>query len=134
MLSTTAPIKERTLEFMRSKGLTVYEFAKKIEVSPGVFYGRGLQSELSGDIIGKILTAYPEVNPYWLITGKGPMIMNESTRNLTEIQELLNDLVKKIAIYQEINDLILTKANEVKEKLSNYGRTKSKNDNHSSTE
>lgn len=49
MLSTTAPIKERALEFMRFKGLTVYEFAKKIEVSSGVFYGKALQSELSGD-------------------------------------------------------------------------------------
>jgi transcriptional regulator with XRE-family HTH domain len=53
-------------------GVLQEEFAKKISISKSSV-GRFEREERSPDIedLNKILTAYPEINPAWLLTGEG---------------------------------------------------------------
>lgn len=66
-----APIKQRIIEFLKDGGVVKESFYEKAGISPSNFKGTGLNSEIGGDKIAKILSIFPELNPDWLITGKG---------------------------------------------------------------
>ncbi len=69
-----SPIKARILEFLDFKKEEKKKFFEGIGASPSNFRSSGLKSEAGGDVIAKILSKYPELNPDWLTTGKGQMI------------------------------------------------------------
>jgi hypothetical protein len=66
-------IKERILYYAESYGINKTELYSKLNVAASNFKGIGLKSEIGGDKIVKFLTLYPNVNPGWLLTGKGSM-------------------------------------------------------------
>jgi phage repressor protein C with HTH and peptisase S24 domain len=72
-------IKENILYFIEKQGLTKSDFYDKTDVAASNFKGAGLKSEIGGNNIVKILTCYPEINPEWLLTGKGSMLKTESS-------------------------------------------------------
>jgi hypothetical protein len=76
-----SPIKERVLEYIKYKGITKDFFCTETSISLSNFKGDGTKSELGGDKIVGILTMYSDINPEWLLTGKGDMlkVANEST-------------------------------------------------------
>lgn len=74
-------IKDRVMEFIDYKQIAKYKFCNIVGLSKGNFSGDALQSELGGDQISKILNTYPEINPDWLILGKGKMIRKNSYNN-----------------------------------------------------
>jgi transcriptional regulator with XRE-family HTH domain len=65
-------MKERIEQILEDKGITQAEFANRVGISPATithfFNGR---NNLSEAVISKILLAYPEINPIWLLDGKG---------------------------------------------------------------
>ena len=70
-------IKDRILYFISYQGITKTEFFDKTEISPSNFKGIGLNSELGGDKLVKIITTYPIVSPGWLLTGEGSMLRSD---------------------------------------------------------
>lgn len=66
-------IKENILQFIENKGIVKADFWRKTEIASSNFKGKNLLSEIGGSQIVKILTAYPELNPDWLLTGAGSM-------------------------------------------------------------
>lgn len=110
------------------------KFAKSINVAPQVISNivSGRKSKHSYDIIRAILSTYDDINPEWLITGKGDMI-----RDTNKVQEelalykkppqkddmidfLKNQLIKKDEI---IDKLLKTESIEIKKNdknISNY--------------
>lgn len=60
--------------FIDSQSIKKEAFYKKIELSASNFKGSGAKSEIGGEKIVKIITEYPNVNPEWLLTGKGEML------------------------------------------------------------
>lgn len=63
--------KERILQFIDYKGISKNKFYIETGISNGVL---DKKSGLSMDTVEKFYSKYPEINPEWLLTGKGEMI------------------------------------------------------------
>lgn len=65
-------MKERIEQILEDKRITQAEFANRAGISPAtithLFNGR---NNLSETVVSKILLAYPEINPIWLLEGRG---------------------------------------------------------------
>lgn len=64
-------ITDRILQFLDYKGITKYEFHKKNNFSNGFL---DKSRAIGSDKCAIILENYPEINPEWLIMGKGEML------------------------------------------------------------
>ncbi|MDB4158112.1 hypothetical protein N9609_01330 [bacterium] len=80
----TETISERVKQLIEHEGISVMGFEKKINVGNNSI-GTGIKrkSNLSGDILSKILNKYDYINPKWLLTGKGEMLIE----NLSIVSE-----------------------------------------------
>jgi|GEM_PF-1608395 len=67
-------IQERLIQFIEYKGITPYRFCKNLGFSLGYLDKRGV---IGTDKYLKIIEYYPEINPRWLLSGKGPMLQSE---------------------------------------------------------
>ena len=67
-------VKERIMEFIRCEKIPVYRFEKACGISNG--YIRSINKTPGADKISKILSAYPNLNPNWLLTGEGSMLID----------------------------------------------------------
>lgn len=69
--------RKRIIYFIEHQGIKPKYFLEKTGLSKG-FIDRSHQKSGATDIhLSKILEAYPELNPEWLITGKGEMIRSD---------------------------------------------------------
>lgn len=68
-------INERFEKFFEYKHITRSDFEKKCGLSNG--YTRNLRDSPSSKKLKDILTAFPEINPLWLQTGDGDMIVSD---------------------------------------------------------
>lgn len=71
-----APIKQRILKYIDIKGIEKKKFFDSISVAASNFRSKSLYSEVGGDVIAKISSKYPDINPQWLLTGKGEMLID----------------------------------------------------------
>jgi len=69
-----SPIKQRLIKYLEYKEISKEEFYKITGISGSNFKGKGLESELGGDKIAKILSIFGEISAEWFINGNGPMI------------------------------------------------------------
>jgi len=81
-ISTT---KKNILEYIESQKLSKKSFYESIGMSESNFKGKGLNSEIGSDKIGKILTIYPDINAEWLLTGKGNMLKGVQDDYIDEV-------------------------------------------------
>ena len=72
-----SPIKERILQYIKNKTIAKSDFCKETGISYANIKGKGLKSEIGGSKIGKILSIYTDINPEWLLTGKGSMLREQ---------------------------------------------------------
>lgn len=87
--------KEKILQFIDYKGISKNKFYIKTGISNGVL---DKKSSLSMNTVEKIYSAYPEINPEWLITGEGEMIKSMSTNELNESAAVYNKTEKTIPL------------------------------------
>lgn len=85
--------------YIEYKGVSAYEFSKKIAVSNGYLVKiRQNRGNVGGYILEKIVSCYPDLNPEWLLTGVGEMLkMSEKKSFLKESEvncgeEIIHDL------------------------------------------
>jgi len=64
-------IKQNILEYLDFIGVSKYEFYQKTGVSNGIL---SQKNGLSEENILKFLSYYTEINPEWLLTGRGSMV------------------------------------------------------------
>lgn len=76
-----SPIKERILYFINKQGYKIGDFLTKAGIKYSNFKGKSQKSELGGDKIAKIIAAYPEISPEWLLTGCGDMLQSPKGQN-----------------------------------------------------
>lgn len=76
---------KRLREYIDYKGISVRNFEQKISVSNGLI-ARFLakNTSIQSEVVSKICDIFQDLNPNWLLTGKGEMILTEEnvpTRN-----------------------------------------------------
>lgn len=76
-----ANIKERILYYTDNKKLAKEKFFEDLGVTYGSFKGKSKEQALSSDVIERIITNYLDINPLWLLTGKGDMLKTQNTVN-----------------------------------------------------
>ena len=77
-------IKEKILTFLDSKGIKKAEFFESIGIAPSNFKGAAKQTELGGDKIVRILTAFPDLSADWLLRDEGDMLRKTTTPQHTD--------------------------------------------------
>ena len=77
MATIFSNIKERVLYISENKGITREKFFEDLGITYGNFKGKAKEKALSSDVLAKIITKYPDVNPEWLLTGNGEMLKSE---------------------------------------------------------
>lgn len=65
-------IKDRTIEFVKHKGITMKTFEQRCGLSSG--YVTSMRKGFGSDKLNNVLTAFPELNREWLLYGEGEMI------------------------------------------------------------
>ncbi len=68
-------ITERILLYLDSKGISKYKFSKDLGVSNGFL---DKKREIGTDKYANILEYFPDINPEWLLTGKGEMLRDNN--------------------------------------------------------
>lgn len=84
---------KRLKQYIDYKGITVSGFERSIQISNASF-GKSLQKggTIGADKLEKILKIYPDINLYWLITGKGEMIIeNKNLVNEPEVEYKIDE-------------------------------------------
>lgn len=71
-----SPIKQNILLYLEEKGVTPYEFYKLSGVTRGVL---AQNNGISEDNISKFLAYATDVNPSWLLTGEGEMLIKDGS-------------------------------------------------------
>jgi hypothetical protein len=73
-------VKERVKEFIKYKGITERAFCASIFVS--FSYVNSIRKSIQPDKMKTITKVYPELNPVWLMTGDGDMILSGNINNV----------------------------------------------------
>lgn len=81
-------IQARVLKYLVFKDITPYRFCKDLKLSLGYLDKKGA---IGTDKYLKIIEYYPEINPEWLLAGKGEMLKDKkvSSELLIEDKESL---------------------------------------------
>lgn len=119
-------IKANILQYLDFKGVSKYEFYQKTGVSNGVL---SQKNGLSEENTMKFLSYYTDINPVWLLTGKGSMIKEPKNQLIKSVkvedasENKLIDRLENDVLYlkQEIEkkDLIIEKKDEEIKRLNN---------------
>ena len=88
-------IKYRIKEFAEKTGENKDLFFEKLGTTSANFRGKKLDTGVNGDLIGKIVSLYPDINLHWLITGKTKYAEGEVQNTLNEPKADLEDYKAK---------------------------------------
>lgn len=100
-------IQERIIQVIENKNITPYRFCKDLGLSMGYLDKRGA---IGTDKYLKIIEYLSEINPIWLLTGKGEMLKEPTQSAVLFSQPEENDkytalLEKQVAQLEKINTL-----------------------------
>lgn len=112
---------ERLKQFIDYKQLNTLKFSKEINVTEGTIRkiindNSGIQSKN----LEKIANAFPELNLHWLITGRGPMLLDESASHerLSDSALRIQDKDKTIAILEHTIENLTAETQQLREYVS----------------
>jgi len=77
-----ATTKQRILQFIDYQGISKQYFFERTGLKRGLLDADKLDSSISDIYLTKILARYPELNPEWLLTGNGEMVLSEGVTKL----------------------------------------------------
>ena len=106
--------KDRILQFIEYKGISKNKFYNETGISNGIL---DKKSGLSMDTIEKFYSTYPEINPEWLLTGKGEMLKSGNTNTEASKEESVKGipLVNATAIGGYGNNVFSFEERDVKD-------------------
>ncbi|MDX8554561.1 hypothetical protein MK851_13135 [Tenacibaculum sp. 1B UA] len=119
---------KRVEEVINYKRLNIRSFEEIVDVSNNsVGTAIRRKSSFKSNVLNKILHSFPEINPTWLLTGKGKMLLtnnsvtnaNEpaSKYNLLDIKGKVKDnLIHLLLEDEEVKEVIATQVSEVLKK------------------
>jgi len=108
-------------KFIDYKGVSVNEFSKKVLVSNGYFAKqRGSNGAISSNILEKIVIEYSDINPDWLLTGRGEMLRENAKKEVKEpvSVEKNTDCEKKLTEKEQQITKLLDQLSESQKQVS----------------
>lgn len=106
--------RKRIIDFIENQGIRPSEFLANTGLKKG-FVDRSHQNSGISDVyMSKILETYPEINPEWLLTGKGEMIRKKESK--TQGSETKDDYI--IRLQREKIEELEKKVKKLKKELS----------------
>lgn len=82
MIITSAPIKRRIIQYIELQNIIEDDFFENIGVSVSKLIESNFEYEVESVIIVDVLAYYNDINPNWLLLGKGEMLLNNETFNV----------------------------------------------------
>ncbi len=79
---------DRILHIIEYKNISKRSFYTKTKLSNGFL---DKVKDIGVSKIENILSAYPDVNPIWLLTGNGEMLLKDSYKEITEGSSMVNE-------------------------------------------
>lgn len=112
-MNKISSIKRNILYFLDFKGITKKEFCEKTGISYANMRGKSLESEIGGGQIAEILNIYSEINPEWLLTGKGNMLRSSESKTVeSSSEDVLKD--KIISLLEAENERLKDELSKIK--------------------
>ena len=89
-------MKERILQIMAHEQLGQAQFAAAIGIQrAGVSHILSGRNKPSLEVVQKILTRFPKLNPDWLLTGQGELKSPRKNRKKTVLNRRKNNRIRK---------------------------------------
>ena len=104
---TTCTIRERMKQICVLKGISANKLSLDLGMSRD--YIRTIRENYSVDLLRKINGIYPDINLMWLITGEGPMVVDNSVEKMdfhTLMNLYLQECEKNNTLLEEKNELM----------------------------
>ena len=105
-------IKDRTIEFIKYKGISMKTFEDKCELSTG--YVTSMRKGYGTGKLNNVLKAFPDLNREWLLYGEGEMLKSQSCGGVNDEQgesEVSVEHVRLLPLYAQggsLNDFTVT--------------------------
>ncbi|MBW3517643.1 hypothetical protein [Flavobacterium sp. NKUCC04_CG] len=99
-------IKQNILTYLRYKGLTLYKFYKDTGITRGILTQNNGMSE---ENTTRFLDYFTEVNPEWLLTGKGSMLRGAAVDQGDVVGDPDSVAAMQLHFLRENNDLLRAK-------------------------
>lgn len=96
---------QRLNEYVERKGISKYRFYKESGLSNG-FLDKG--ENIGTDKCEKIIYAYPDINPLWLLTGEGEMLKDSSCNSEVVNKQNIINIDYKAKYYETLEKLVQT--------------------------
>lgn len=109
-------ISERIKQYIDYKGFSIMRFEKQIGAgnnSIGTSIKRN--TNLTGDLLSKILNTFQDINTEWLLTGRGEMLKSKVLNNNLEPEDNFEEI-------QDLTDVALYDIQLSEEKLKNANK------------
>lgn len=97
---------KRLKEFIDANGLSIAAFEKSIGMSNASF-GKSLKNNgaIGSDKLENILAVYPDINPDWLLTGRGSMLKSEEVVPRSDKEAILPAKKNLIPFYDDVSTI-----------------------------
>jgi phage repressor protein C with HTH and peptisase S24 domain len=97
---------KRLKEFIDANNLSIAAFEKSIGMSNASF-GKSLKNNgaIGSDKLENILIVYPDINPDWLLTGRGSMLKSEGKSPMGEQEAVLPAKKNLIPFYDDVSTI-----------------------------
>ena len=110
-------VKQRITKFIKDKNISVRNFEKEAGLSNG--YLKQLKNAPSVDKFQSIISAFPDINPDWLLTGSGEMYLSDTLSTTKNKDARLVPLLPVAAQGGTLNDFVASvKASECEKIIS----------------
>jgi len=109
---------DRIILFIKHKNLSMRAFDISISVGNGYTSKQSKSgASVGSDVLERIIDVYPDLNPLWLISGKGDMVLdiNISEEPLPEYGTSIDEILEK-----KIKRIVREQLKEFSDKLENF--------------
>lgn len=121
--------KVRILQYLEYKGISKPQFYTDIDIKRGLLDSDKMNATVTDAVIAKILVAYADIDPLWLLIGEGTMLRHSKNSEETTIGDIPNVVpispAEESIIYKMYKDEKEEKERMLKEKESKIDQLQS---------
>lgn len=114
----TDGVNQRVLQLIAHYNLSKSAFAQKTGVSPPVITHISTgRNKVGLDVVQKILQAFPDLSPEWLLLGSGEMIKQEEIAARQKYVEELNEVEARLKTVSQELSVAMNRLSRLKDRI-----------------